>query len=94
MESFEYIDRDCDSRIIQVGMFEKITKETKLSKNDRFICPLSKDYYGIIDKDSMKPVLLFVKEVRDIHIIHTSIKNGKGNPCIAWDLCYKLRDDI
>lgn len=95
MESFEYVDRNYDGKIVQIGMFEEINDPEKLKKGDRFICPASEEYpSGIVDSNTMKPVLLFVKEIRDYHIIHSSLENGKGNPGIAFDICYLLRDDI
>ncbi len=93
--SFEYIDRDKGSKIVQVGMFEKITDKTSIKAGDRFICPVSEEYRnGIVDSKTMNPILLFAKKVSEYHITFWHYEKSGGNPAIAWDLCYLLREDI
>lgn len=93
--SFEYVDRNYNSKIVQIGMFEKITKDNIPKTGVRFICPSSKEYNaGITDIYTNKPILLFVKKVSQFHITYGMLETSKGNPAIAWDLCYILRDNI
>jgi len=100
LESFEYIDRDYDSKIVQVGMFEKITSKDQIKIGDRFLCPRTdENTRGIIDSNTMKPILLYksTELQSDWHIGYQYHKDkiGKsGNAAVAWDLCYLLRDDI
>ena len=98
-ESFEYIDRDYDSKVVQVGMFEKITSKDQIKIGDRFLCPRTNENpRGIIDSNTMKPILLFYSTVlqSDWHISYQYHKDniGKSGQSVAWDLCYLLRDDI
>jgi len=93
-ESFEYVDRNYDGRIVQIGMFNKITNNNQITKGDRFICPPSNEYKsGIVDSDSMQPILCFAKEIKDYHIIFSTLNGGRDTPAIAWDLCYLLKND-
>jgi hypothetical protein len=98
-ESFEYVDRDYDSKVIQVGMFEKITSKDQIKIGDRFLCPRTDENpRGIIDSNTMKPILLFNSSnlQSDWHIQYVYHKDniGKSGQAVAWDLCYLLRDDI
>jgi hypothetical protein len=99
-ESFEYVDRDYDSKVVQVGMFEKITNKDQIKIGNRFICPRTEENQrGIIDVHTMKPILLYksTELQSEWHIGYQYHKDkiGKsGNPAVAWDLCYLLRDDI
>ena len=95
MEGFEYIDRNRDkkteTKTVLIDQFELIADEKILKKGDRFICPITKDNNrGIVDSKTMLPILLFVKEVRHIHIIYAYYEELKGNPAVAFDMCYKL----
>lgn len=91
METFEYIDRDFNSRIVQMGQFERITSVDDIKHGDRFICPQSVEHRsGIVDGKTLYPILLFVKSVIDWHIHYNYVKDSKSTPAIAWDLCYKL----
>lgn len=97
--SFEYVDRDYNSNIVQVGMFENITSKDQIKIGDRFICPITdENSRGIIDSNTMKPILLFksTELQSDWHISYQYHKDkiGKSGQTVAWDLCYLLRDDI
>jgi hypothetical protein len=95
-KSYEYVDRSYDGKIVQIGMFEKITKKEQIKLGDRFICPSSSEYKsGIVDSNTMKPILLFCeKSSSEHHIGFSTHENSKSVPSIAWDLCYILRKDI
>ena len=95
-KSFEYVDKNYDGKIVQVGMFEKITRKEQIKVGDRFICPSSDEYKsGIVDRNTMKPILLFAKQVNsEYHINFSTHEDSKSSASIAWDLCYLLRDDI
>lgn len=100
LESFEYVDRNYNGKIVQVGMFERITNKDQIKAGDRFICPETcvgkfGNKFGIIDVHSMKPILLFAKSTADFHIkFGYHADEPRGGASVAWDLCYLLRDDI
>lgn len=98
--SFEYIDRDYDRKAVLIEQFEKITSKDQLKVGDRFICPRSPEFRnGVVDAATEIPILLYKSSEGGgpYHITRAFHKDeiGKsGLGSIAWDLCYRMRDDI
>lgn len=99
--SFEYIDRNKDFKLVQVGMFEKITSKDQIKIGEKFIVPLINNSRGIICANLNYPILL--EYVTDFYqnsfhigfVMFESERYRKGSPRgVAFDLCYRLRDDI
>lgn len=101
LESYEYVDRTRDRNLVQVDMFSKVNSKNDLKPGDRFISPPTGPQYegaspwhGIVDSETMKPILLIVNKVSEIHVHFKEFENSKSNRSVAWDLCYKLEQDI
>lgn len=102
-EIFEYVDRNTQSNVVQMGTFYKIVDINQVKKGDRLICPAvneprngrihTNNHAGIVDIHSNKPILCFVKNVTGFHIGYAQHENSKSNGEIAWDLCYILKVD-
>jgi len=99
LTSFEYIDRDYDRKAILIEQFEKITSKDQLKVGDRFICPRSPRFRnGVVDATTEIPILMYKSSEKfgQYHIAYALQKYEIGTRCpgIAWDLCYRMRDDI
>lgn len=94
-EAIEFVDRNRDRAIVQMDQFKKVESAEELVPGKKFVVPEGEDgRIGLLDGKTMKPRLLTVKNVYEVHVTYYEFDtNKKSNRAVAWDLCYVLMEE-